>query len=304
MSMKQRRSRMIRSRLGKRIELSVRDIGLFCRLGQYRYLRSSYLFAFAGGASETRFRERLGDLFHEGYVERPSQQWEYANARCQPAVYEIGQRAERILREQRASAAESRTYLSKSVQRHFTHALLICDILASIELAALRTPGLRFISWSEILARAPEHTQRSQAAFKIPTSDAALIPDALFGLEYLKDDKRTYRFFALEVDRGTMPIARRHPSQTSYLAKLAAYSDALAQRRHKMHLGISSLLVLTITTSERHKQSIMERLRAQSSAPFLFRALLSPSMLHYPQPALLEQPWERAGHPSLSIGQP
>ena len=67
---------MRRTRTGKRIELTQRDIDIFKLLRQYRYLRSTYIHAFVGGASETRFKERLGNLFHEGYLDRPSQQWE------------------------------------------------------------------------------------------------------------------------------------------------------------------------------------------------------------------------------------
>ena len=64
---------MRRFRTGKRIELTKRDIAIFRWLSRYRYLRSSYLHAFVGGKSETRFKERLGDLFHEG---RPGRIWQ------------------------------------------------------------------------------------------------------------------------------------------------------------------------------------------------------------------------------------
>ena len=64
-----------------RIALTPRDIAIFQLLGNYRYLRSTYLHAFVGGASQTRFKERLGDLFHEGFIDRPEKQWELANAR-------------------------------------------------------------------------------------------------------------------------------------------------------------------------------------------------------------------------------
>ena len=53
---------MRRTPLGKRLALTARDIEIFRRLAQYRYLPSTYLHVFAGGASETRFKERLGDL--------------------------------------------------------------------------------------------------------------------------------------------------------------------------------------------------------------------------------------------------
>src|ERR1700743_3862316 len=90
MEIQRRRSRMRRTRTGKRIELTARDVEIFKLLSRYRYLRSTYIHAFVGGASETRFKERLGDLFHEGFLDRPEAQWEFADARCMPAVYENG----------------------------------------------------------------------------------------------------------------------------------------------------------------------------------------------------------------------
>lgn len=56
---------MQRTGPGKRIELSPRDIETFKLLRRYRYLRSTYIYAFVGGASETRFKERL-IARHEG----------------------------------------------------------------------------------------------------------------------------------------------------------------------------------------------------------------------------------------------
>src|SRR6266481_4369983 len=98
METQQRRSRMQRTRTGKRIELTTRDVEIFKLLCKYRYLRSTYIHAFVGGASETRFKERLGNLFHEGYLDRPTQQWDFANARHIPVVHESGRAGIQALR--------------------------------------------------------------------------------------------------------------------------------------------------------------------------------------------------------------
>ncbi len=44
---------MHRTPKGKRLVITSRDMGLFRALSYYRYLRSTYLHAFVGGASET-----------------------------------------------------------------------------------------------------------------------------------------------------------------------------------------------------------------------------------------------------------
>jgi hypothetical protein len=296
---------MRRTRTGKRIELTQRDIEIFKLLEQYRYLRSTFIHAFVGGASETRFKERLGDLFHEGYLDRPSQQWDFANARYMPAVYESGSGAAQILREAGITAGNKRTFLSETAHRQFLHSLMICQVLASLDLGVRADPRLRLIAWPEILGRAAEAIRSSEAPFRLPVpSSGYLVPDGLFGLEYVHGASKAYRFFALEADRGTMPVARSHGSQTSYLGKIAAYREIIAHRVHKTHLGLPNLLVLTLTTGEARMADIIGRLGSQAgdNAAFLFKSV-SASDLTTPAPQLLFEPWQRAGFPPLRIDE-
>lgn len=300
-----RRSRIRRTRTGKRIELTTRDLDIFRALARYRYLPSTYIHAFAGGASETRFKERLGDLFHEGYLNRPNQQWQFAGALYQPAVYESGEGARRIRCDHDDGEYGACTFLASNAHRQFAHSLMICELLASLELAVRSHPNLRFIGWPEILARAPEGTRASATPFRIPLpSGESLAPDGIFGLEYANAGKKSYRFFALEADRGTMPVARSNTHQSSYLGKVAAYRDLLAHRTYKTALGVPNLLVLTVTTSESRMTEIMRRMEGDGgrSAAFLFKTAAPPD-LRLPMPQLLSEPWARAGHPPLRIDE-
>jgi len=123
------------------------------------------------------------------------------------------------------------------------------------------------------------------------------VPDGLFGIEYSSGEKKAYRFFAVEADRGTMPISRSNGSQTSYLGKLTAYREILAHRVHKTHWGIPNLLVLTVTIGARRIQETMDRLqdRPIESAGFLFKALAFPDLLTTPKRAMsLKSPEGRA----------
>jgi hypothetical protein len=140
---------------------------------------------------------------------------------------------------------DRRTFLNEAGQRQFQHSLMICEALASIELAARAPSALRLIWWPEILERAPEATRSSPAPFRIPLpSGSHLAPDGLFGIAY--GPSGPYRFFALEADRGTMPVSRTSTHQTSYLAKLAAYREIIGRQAHKTHWGIPNLLVLQV----------------------------------------------------------
>ena len=300
-----RRSRMRRTPTGKRVELTSRDLDIFRALARYRYLSSTYIHEFVGGASQTRFKERLGDLFHEGYIDRPSRQWEMADCRHRPVIHELGAGAKRIL-EQQNIAEEPRAWLGGSVHRQFSHSLMVCETLASIELGTRLCPGVRFISWPEILAKAPVSTRASAVPFRFPSPapSGGVMPDGLFGLEYLAAETKSYRFFALEADRSTMPVVRSDQNQTSYMGKLAAYRDLISRQVYKSHLGTPNLIVLTVTTANQRLEEIMSRLREQSdcAATFLFKALADRER-SLPVPRLLVEPWQRVGLPPLRIDQ-
>jgi len=323
-----RRSRMRRISSGKRIELTERDIELFKLLNRYHFLRSNFLFAFLGGSSETRFKERLGHLYHDGrYINRPEQQWQFANCRYMPVVHELDDRGEQVLRERGLTHGDS-PLLKKGrmgAYRQFAHELMICDCMASIELGVRQDPSLRFISWQQIIAKAPEGTRKLDNPFAMPVSityasprtgatqhaDIKVVPDGLFGLEYERDGSKVYRFFALEADRNTQPVTRSDLQQSSYLRKILAYRQISVQGIHKSHLGLPNLLVLTVTTNERHMASIMSLLRELAhegkSRLFLFKTMSSLGDFNKaPAPTgdMLTDSWQRVGYDAFRIDRP
>jgi hypothetical protein len=312
---------------GKRIELTTRDIELFKLLYRYQYLRSDFLYALLGGESETRFKERLGDLYHDGrFINRPEQQWQFANCRCMPLVYELDVRGEQVLRDQ-GQLVHNSPLLKKGRMgacRQFAHQLMICDCLASIELGVRQHPSLRFISWQEILAKAPQRTCSTDTPFAIPVTishtlpgsgtthraEVKAIPDGLFGLEYVRDDQKLYRFFALEADRNTIPVKRANLALSSYLRKILAYRQIVMQDVHRTHLGMPNLLVLTVTTNEQHMWNIMalvkELATEAKSTLFLFKTMSSLGDFQKasaPTPHILTEPWHRVGYEALSINE-
>ena len=309
----------------KRIEISERDLALFELLSRYHYLRSTFLYAFVGGASETRFKERLGHLYHDGgYINRPAQQWQFANCRYMPAIYELDAAGERVLQEHGVAQDESPLLKKGRVgaYRQFAHQLMISDVLASIELGVRADPSLRFISWQEIIAKAPEKTRRSDNPFEIPVSishtfprtkkthraDIKIVPDGLFGLEYDKNGRKEYRFFALEADRNSMPVLRNNLHQTSYLKKILAYREIAARGIYKTHFGLPNLLVLTVTTNERHMRNIMALVQGLAhegkSKLFLFKTMSTLGDFErapVPTPHMLTAPWARVGYEPFHI---
>ena len=312
---------MKRANAGTRVVLKPRDSEIFQLLNRYRYLRSTFIHAFVGGKLN-RFKERLGHLYHEGgYLNRPHQQWQFYNARYMPAIYENSEAAEDLLEEQGLLGPQT-TWLLRGrmgAHRQFAHSLMICDILASVELGIRETDNLRFIGWQEILARAPEATKRLQNPFSIPVNIAhtaasgkthsaktAIIPDALFGIEYTTAGKKTYRWFAVEADRRTMPVFRTNLQETSFLKKILSYRDIRQNELYKSHFGISNLMVLTVTTNETHMQHIKELVGKITGGSKMFCFKTMPSLgdmakAPAPTPDMLTKPWARVGHPDFYI---
>jgi hypothetical protein len=323
-----RRSRMHRTSSGKRVELTERDIELFELLNRYHFLRSNFMYAFLGGNSETRFKERLGHLYHDGrYINRPEQQWQFANCRYMPVVHELDDRGEQVLRGRGLIQSDS-PLLKKGrmgAYRQFAHELMICDCMASIELGVRQNQNLRFISWQEIIAKAPESTRKLDNPFAIPVSishtfsriasvqraDIKVVPDGLFGLEYASDGQKMYRFFALEADRNTLPVIRSDLHQTSYLRKILAYRQISVQSIHKSHFGLPNLLVLTVTTNQPHMANIMslvgELAHEGKAKLFLFKTMSSVGdFKKAPEPTthMLTDAWQRVGYEALRIDRP
>jgi hypothetical protein len=318
---------MSRKPTNKRIELNERDIEIFRLLNRYRYLRSTHLFALIGGKSQKRFIERLGHLYHEGgYLDRPPQQWQTVNARYMPAVYELGEAGERVLAQHGLAAPSLTRKVRPGAVRQYHHELMICDVISSIEIGARANPNLRYISWDEIFLnpKMPEVTRNSAnpLAISVPVSytcqrtkntyrsDKPLIPDALFGIEYMVDGQKRYRFFALEADRNTEPVFRGNLQQTSYLRKILQYREIVARVLYKTQWGLPNLLVLNVTINERHMQNLMRQVdeltAGKGSSYLLFKTMSSVASLEKAPPPtsdMLTEAWQRVGFGPFSINR-
>lgn len=313
-----RRSRMRREPTGKRIELTGRDLEIFKLLSRYRYLRSTFIHAFVGG-NRTKLIERLGHLYHDGgFLDRPAQQWQAADARYHPVVYELSRKgADALDINGGPGGVGALTGRGSGPQRQFAHTLLICEVLASLELGAAQIGSLRLVWWPEILAKAPAETRAAPKPLQIGTVDGfraraggwIVEPDALFGIEYRTGTQRSYRFFALEADRGTMPVERTDRAQSRYLGKVIAYRQAMANGTFKLRWGVPNLFVLTVTTSDPRLDTMETAVRkiteGRGSSAFLFKTYPASNRGGlYAEPQLLTEPWKRVGHEPLDLAAP
>ena len=141
------------------------------------------------------------------------------------------------------------------------------DFAVALEQAVRARSDVRLIRPDEIIAALPEHTRagRKAISFKVKVAqrglvrERAIVPDFTFGLA-LPD--RSRRYFMVEIDRGTMPVVRSDPMQTSFAQKMRAYLSAYAAKQHERLFGWKTFRVLTVTTDQRRTRSMIDALHA------------------------------------------
>jgi hypothetical protein len=81
-----------------------------------------------------------------------------------------------------------------------------------------------------------------------------VVPDRVFRLS-TRDESM---LFCLEVDRGTMPVIRSNPAQSSFYRKLLAYHETWRSGLHLTQLGWRRFRVLTLTSSAARRDHLIE----------------------------------------------
>lgn len=260
------------------------DLAAIRFVANHRFLRSTHLIALLE-RSPKKLLERFAALYHNGYLDRPRAQLDYyATAGSAPLVYALGNKGADILTELDGSqrAKVDWTWKNRDAGRIFIdHTLLIADLMVSAEIASRRAGNVGLIEPWRILTAAPEATRRAANPWALPariffagiSHDIRLIPDKVFGLDYTDARKRSY--FFVEADRGTMPVMRSNPRQTSFHQKILGYlAGSRPVNLHGQHFGIGNFRVLTITTSRERIGTMIEALKqatkGSGSNQFLF----------------------------------
>lgn len=250
------------------IQITHRDQEILRQVLRHRLLRSSEIVALVGGSTQQILR-RLQLLYHHGLLERPRCQIDYYHrAGSRPIVYSLTPKSSSLLSSEgmfsRATNADSRLFLE--------HAVQTSEILVAIELACRRSNRVRFLSARDILpaSEAPSRSLRWKINIDGRTQ-IGVIPDAVFGLEYLDRDASTNRaFFFLESDRSTMPLTRRDFAKTSFRRKLLAYQATWMQKLHQSRFRFHRFRVLTVTTSADRVTNLVDVCQSLKSARGLF----------------------------------
>ncbi|MEJ0011268.1 MAG: replication-relaxation family protein [Bauldia sp.] len=307
----QRRSRFRRQPTGKKLWTSPRDIEIFRLLRRYRYLPSNFLGEFVGG-NPIRLKQRLGDLYHEGYLDRPPQQWQTLNARYRHATYELGRRGREAL-----VAGGYAPAATLPVSGIFAHEAMVCSVIAALELGARLTPGTQFLAWEGLSLALRPAAPFTLEPMPINLSHQGQVlgfrlrPDGQpFALQRRLNDGRTRTLYfpGVEVDRHTEPLTVADLHRTSILRKILGYREIVATGAYQEHFGFSNMLVPIVTINAAHmehiKQLILDVTGGKGASYLLLKTVpdfLHPDLALQPDAALFREPWQRAGYPPLDL---
>ena len=243
------------------MRLTERDRRIIRLIHRHRFLRSSQIVAILGGSPQ-QFLRRLKLLYHHGYLERPRCQIDsYYRPGSRHIIYGLGNKSLAFLKQELNMDFRESSWGEKNrgVGRIFLeHALLVSDVMVSLELACRKHGGIKLLYENELALR----SERQPFQWRVKTRGGirlGVIPDRVFALEYKDQNGQPERVhYFLEADRGTMPVIRSGLTQTSFYRKLIAYEATWTQKIHQRHLGIHRFRVLTVTTVAARVKSLLD----------------------------------------------
>jgi hypothetical protein len=231
------------------------DAEILRQVRRHRFLRAGQVVRMLPREPEGRVLRRLVQLFEHGYLERPKAQLRYDSIpRSRDLVYALAKRGVRRL-QSLGELDSHRVHEKRPGQLYLDHTLEVAEFMTRLEREL--PPGVSL----SYLDDAPS-VQRSVAgcSWSVPVSyrgeclRVGVVPDRVFRLS-TRDEEL---LFCLEVDRGTMPVQRRNPAQSSFYRKLLAYHETWRSGLHVRELGWRRFRVLTLTSSAERRDHLVE----------------------------------------------
>lgn len=236
------------------LDLSPIDVAILRHVKRHRFLRTDQLTRLTGEPAVVVSR-RLNLLFRHGYLDRPRAQIRYHEpARSRELIHGLGKRGVRHLL--KLGEVDSHRIHEKRVgQLYLDHTIEVAEFMSRLE--AELPDGVSLVYEDE-----GPSVQRSLAAcswtvpvhFRGESLQVGVVPDRVFRLE-TRDESLV---FCLEVDRGTMPVVRSNPAQSSFYRKLLAYHETWRTGLHLRDLGWRRFRVLTVTSSRERRDHLIE----------------------------------------------
>lgn len=242
------------------LQITARDMRILRLVYEYRFLTTKQVQMLVDGSARS-ICERLSRMYHNGYLDRPLQQLALRVFGHREMIYALTLKGARLLAQhlQQPRFLNSRWNQNNRDVRapHLLHTLMISEVRACATLACRARTDLALTAWSS--------PDRALAHAMIDGSRVPVIPDGAFTLSRRTDDEIDSPFgpgvgirhahFFLECDRGTV----RHKR---FAEKLAAYWKTHAQRRQLVEALPKAFRVLTVTTSQKRLEGLLDVARS------------------------------------------
>jgi len=236
------------------LRLTPSDEAVLRHVKRHRFLRSDQLARLTGEAQRLVDR-RLDILFSHGYLDRPRAQIRYhERGRSRRLIHGLGRRGTRHLHSL-GEVESQRAHEKKVGQLYLDHAVEVAEFMTRLEAELPAGVSLHYEDEGPSVQRSV-----ATASWSVPISyrgEALLVgvvPDRVFRLS-TRDETLV---FCLEVDRGTMPVVRTNPAQSSFYRKLLAYHETWRTGMHLDGLGWRRFRVLTVTSSAERRDHLVE----------------------------------------------
>ncbi len=273
--------------------LTQRGLALLAHVARHRLIASDDLALLDGGSAQNVKRE-LRLLWAHGYLMRPGAQIQSTILiGPQPMVYGLTNRGARMLHTE-GYRIDPEIDWSENTRRSgvafIEHSTARSRLMAGLEVGLRGRDDVALVHAQEIIDSSPPQTRQASQPLKwtakIPMDDGRVVPSAVIAddLFALRFADGTESYFLVEIDRGQMPVRRssnveeivegKKRMRTYFMHKLATYWHGWKQGRHVQQFGVEQIRVLTVTTSEKRIETMLDALRdvtgGKGSEMFLF----------------------------------
>lgn len=293
----------------KALTLRAHHLELLQYVARYRMLQTHH-FVILSGAHPSRIKERLRDLFSNGYLRRPKSQLYMWTTGSQPLVYTLSEKGAKVIGHHEPVPADN------SKHDYLQHRIAVSEFRMMLDRAIPEHPDKLTLEpvcnsdqiWWEWRGNNRTGETRPVISFTHDGNDikASVLPDGFFSIG--RGDRQHPIF--MEMDMGSMPVIRSTLTQTSIAKKLLVYWNLFDEHRLykdtsllSRSFNVSSFRVAFVTSSrERMERMILavHNLFPKGRKLFLFTTL---DKLDPTNPAQLFEPIWYTGETVLHNGR-
>ena len=157
-----------------------------------------------------------------------------------------------------------RISIPRSTKQYRSHDLALADFTVTFDLFARSLEGVQMIDELSLVHRSPRFDVRSHRGWPVSFShegirnDHWVKPDRFLGLKFeSRPDNQNARYYAIELDHGSMPIKAASMEKASIQRKLLAYQSTYAQKLLQELFAIPYAYVLFVCPSDRRRNNMI-----------------------------------------------